>query len=72
MKIHNFKLWCSPKRVPFALFDHTSLSYMVFALTSAVTTLPNIALIFDDFPGPNVFLNIFEMLTNDKDATKPP
>ena len=62
----------SPKRVPFALFDHTSLSYMVFALTSAVTTLPNIALIFDDFPGPNVFLNIFEMLTNDKDATKPP
>ena len=40
-------------------------------LTSAVTTLPNIALIFDDFPGPNVFLNIFETLTNNKDGTKP-
>ena len=71
MKINNCKLWCSPKRLPFALFDYTSLSYMVFALTSAVTTLPNIALIFDDFPGPNVFLNIFETLTNNKDGTKP-
>ena len=71
MKINNCKLWCSPKRLPFALFDYTSLSYMVLALTSAVTTLPNIALIFDDFLGPNVFLNIFETLTNDKDGTKP-
>ena len=71
MKIHNCKPWCSPKRLLFALFDYTSLSYMVFALTSAVTTLPNIALIFHDFPGPNVFLNIFETLTNNKDATKP-
>ena len=69
MKINNCKLWCSPKRLPFALFDYTS--HMVFALTSAVTTLPNIALIFDDFPGPNVFLNIFETLTNNKDVTKP-
>ena len=71
MKINNCKLWCSPKRLPFALFDYTSLSYMVFALTSAVTTLPNIALIFKNFPGPNVFLNIFETLTNNKDGTKP-
>ena len=71
MKINNCKLWCSPKRLPFALFDYTSLSCMVFALTSAVTTLPNIALIFKNFPGPNVFLNIFETLTNNKDGTKP-
>ena len=71
MKINNCKLWCSPKRLPFALFDYTSLSYMVFALTSAVTTLPNIALLFKNFPGPNVFLNIFETLTNNKDGTKP-
>ena len=71
MKKNNCKLWCSAKRLPFALFDYTSLSYMVFALTSAVTTLPNIALIFDDFLGPNVFLNIFETLTNNKDGTKP-
>ena len=57
--------------MPFAQFDYPSLSYMVLALTSAVTTLPNIALIFHDFPGPNVFLNIFKTLTNNKDATKP-
>ena len=35
------KLWCPPKGVPFALFNHISLSYIVRALSSAVTNLRN-------------------------------
>ena len=46
------KLWCPPKCVPFALFNYSSLSYLVLGLSSAVTKLPNKALIFHDFQGP--------------------
>ena len=35
------KLCCPPKCVPFALFNHISLSCIVHALSSAVTNLPN-------------------------------
>ena len=43
------KLWCPPNCVPFALFNYSSLSYIVLALSSAVTKLPNKTLIFHDF-----------------------
>ena len=33
------------------MFNHSSLSYIFLALVSAVTSLPNIALRFHDFPG---------------------
>ena len=35
------KLWYPPKCVPFALFNYSSLSYVILALSPAVTNLPN-------------------------------
>ena len=49
----------SPKSVPFALFNYSSLSYIVLALSSAVTKLPNKTLIFHDFQGPIIKFNDF-------------
>ena len=46
---HN--LGCPPKYVPFALFNYSSVSYIVLALSSVVTKPPNKTLIFHDFPG---------------------
>ena len=40
------KLWCSPKREQFALLNYYSLSYIALALSSAVTSLSKITLIF--------------------------
>ena len=40
------KLRCSPKREQFALLNYYSLSYIVLALSSAVTNLSKITLIF--------------------------
>ena len=36
----------------FVLLNYLSLSYFVLRLTSEVTNLPNVVLIFHDFPGP--------------------
>ena len=41
---------CHPHPL-FALFNYLSPSYIILALTSAVTNLPNITLIFHHFPG---------------------
>ena len=52
------KLWCPPKYVPLALFNYPSLSYIVLALSLAVTKLSKNILIFHDFPGLEIeFLN---------------
>ena len=45
------KLWYPPKCVPFTLFNYSSLSCVILALSSAVTNLPNKPLIFHDFQG---------------------
>ena len=43
------------------MFNHSSLSYIFLALVSAVTSLPNIALCFHDFPGlENEILKFYE------------
>ena len=39
----------STKMALFALFNY--VSFFVFALTSAITYLPNISSVFHDFPG---------------------
>ena len=59
------KLWCPPKRVPFALFNYSSLSYIVLFLSSAVTKLPNKTLIFHDFQGPTIKFHDFPGLENE-------
>ena len=44
--------------MPFALFNYSSLSYVIIALSSAVTNPPNQTSIFHDFQGPTIkFLN---------------
>ena len=43
----------------FALFNYSSLSYIVLALSSAVTNLPNKILIFHDFQGPTIKIHDF-------------
>ena len=40
-----------PKCVLFVLFNYSSLSYIILALSSAATYLPNKTLIFHDSPG---------------------
>ena len=47
------KLWCPPKCVPFALFNHFSLSYSP-CLVIGRTNLSNKTLMFHDFQGPTV------------------
>ena len=43
----------------FALFDYSSLSYIVLALSSVVTNLSNKTLIFHDFQGPTIKFHDF-------------
>ena len=38
-QFNRHRLWCLPKCMPFALFNYSSLSYIVLALSSAVTKL---------------------------------
>ena len=40
-QLNKNKLWYLPKCVPFVLFNYSSLSYDVLALSYAVTNLPN-------------------------------
>ena len=51
--------------MPFALFNYSSLSYVIPALSSAVTNLPNKTLIFYDFQGPTIKLHDFRGLKNE-------
>ena len=53
------KLWCSPKCVVFSLFDYFCLSYIVLALSSAVSKPQTKTLIFHDFQGPIIKFNDF-------------
>ena len=59
------KLWCSPKSVPFALFNYSCLSYIVLALPSAVSKLPNKPLIFHHFQGTIIKFHDFTGLENE-------
>ena len=53
------KLWYLPKWVPFVLFNYSSLSYDILALSYAVTNLPNKTLFFRDFQGPKIKFHDF-------------
>ena len=59
LTLNRNKLWCSPKCVAFSLFDYFCLSYIVLALSSAVTKPHNKTLIFHDFQGPIIKFNDF-------------
>ena len=60
------KLVCSPKYVQFTLYIfYTCRSYIVLALISAVTNLPNITLIFHDFQGMKIKIHTFPGLENE-------
>ena len=60
------KLWYfPPKCVSLALFNYSSLSYIILALSSVVTNLPNKTLIFHDFHGPKIKFHDFPGLEND-------
>ena len=56
------KLWYPPKCAPFVLFNYYSLSYIILALSSAVTNLPNKTLIFHDFQGQKMKFHDFPAL----------
>ena len=58
------KPWGPLKCSPFALFNYSSLSYIVHALSSAVTKLPNKNLIFPDVQGPTIKFHDFPGLEN--------
>ena len=50
--------------MPFALFSHFALSYIVLDLSSAVTNLPNKISIFKDFQRPTIKFHDFPGLEN--------
>ena len=58
------ELWRPAKCVLLALFNNSSLSHIVLALTSAATNLQNITNIFPDFPGPTSKFHDFPGLGN--------
>ena len=59
------KLWCPPKCVPFALFNHFSLSYSP-CLVIGRTNLSNKTLISHDFQGPTVKFDDSPGLENER------
>ena len=61
-QFNRHKLWRSLKCVPFTLLNYSSLSYIVLALSSAVTNLSNKTLIFHDFQGPTIKSHDFPSL----------
>ena len=64
-QFNRHKLRCPPKCVLFALFNFSSLSYNVLALSSVVTKPPNKTLIFHDFQGPTIKFHDFPGLENE-------
>ena len=64
-QFNRHRLWCLPKCMPFALFNYSSLSYTVLALSSAVTKLLNKTLIFHDFQGLTIKFLDFPGLENE-------
>ena len=53
------KLWHSPKCVLFTLLNYSSLSYIAFALSTAVNNLSNKTSIFHVFQGPTIKFHDF-------------
>ena len=64
-QFNRHKLWCPSQCVPFALVNYSSLSYIVLALSSAVTYLSNKTLIFHDFSRPINKFHDFPGLENE-------
>ena len=64
-EFNRHKLWGSQKWVPFALFNYSSLSYIVLALSSAETNLSNKTLILYDFQGQTIKFHDFPSLENE-------
>ena len=58
-EFNRHKLWCSQKCVAFALFNYSSSSYIVLALSPAVTNLSNKTLILHDFQGSTIEFHDF-------------
>ena len=50
-QLNRNKLWYPPNCMSFTLFNYSSLSCIILALSPAVTNLPNKTLIFHDFQG---------------------
>ena len=53
----------------FVSFNYSSLSYIVLALTSAITDLPNTIFTFYDFPGPTIEFHAFPDLENENEIS---
>ena len=64
-QFNRHKLWCPPKCLPFVLFNHSSLFYIVLALSSAVTNLSNKILIFHDSQGATIKCHAFPGLVSE-------
>ena len=47
------------------LFNYSSLSYIILALSSAATNVPNKTLIFHDFQGPKIEFHDYPGLENE-------
>ena len=59
------KLWCPPKYVPFALFNYSTLSYIVLALSFALSNVANKKLNFHDFQWLKIKFHDFPGLENE-------
>ena len=59
------KLWYPLKWVSFTLFNYSSLSYIVLALSSVLTDLPDKTSIFHDLQGPKIKFHDFPGLENE-------
>ena len=64
-QLNRNKLWYPPNCMSFTLFNCSSLSCIILALSPAVTNLPNKTLIFDDFQGRKIKFHDFSGLENE-------
>ena len=64
-QLNRNKLWYPPNCMLFAQFNHSTLSYIILALSSVETNLPNKTLIFHDFQGPKIRFHDFPGLENE-------
>ena len=64
-EFNRHKLWCSQKCVAFALFNYSSSSFIVLALSPAVTNPSNKTLILHDLQGPTIEFHDFPGLENE-------
>ena len=63
-QLNRSKLWYPPNCISFTLFNCSSLSCIILALSPAVTNLPNKTLIFHDFQGRKIKFHDFSGLEN--------